>query len=428
MAWFKKKEKPLQYELTPAQRAEISTTLKKYGLEGVLMPMIDGPSDPVLTTGYAMDKNSYAFWGPTTATLVNAPKSMFFPISYDAYKVSGMDFEFKSKQLRPAYQEVFQTAAKIYQWTQENNLNEFFLKNANFSAKHFWPFTCHVDLSHMMDTSANNKIGKILLHIHNINSHAMIHWATPGLGFLVREKLDLKPEFYAFGAKFYKLVNKTTGQYTILPTYNTNNVVTEYINERRKKEPDVMLETMHIGMPITKELRIFSIGGDIQGYVPYWTPVAFQGKSVYGLPDGAKFDDVLRKMNTFEKSDLQYLHGETKKIINHPTFSDTDWAIDWVLTRDGKWYMIDMQTAKTSYMDVENMIFAKPESQHIVYDFIESQRQGLVKTLQQLTPVHRAIALLSRHSLNIDKAMQNFGYPNQKKLNQIRKQIGAKTI
>ena len=72
----------------------------------------------------------------------------------------------------------------------------------------------------------------------------------------------------------------------------------------------------------------------------------------------AQYSTVINMFISFTQDELNYLHNETKKIIQHPKFHDTDWAIDWIITRDKIWYMTDMQVAQQSYMDYDNMIFA----------------------------------------------------------------------
>ncbi len=424
----KQKNKSLSLHLTPKQQAEMDELLKTVPAEKLLIDLIDEGTSPKINAHFTNDKNSYAFWGPTTAELVKTPESLYIPLSFDAFKVSALhEYKFQSPACRNAYIELFMAATKILQWTEKQNIHEFFLKNANFSGKHRWPFTSNVNLHHTPDNSNAAKIGKILNHIHNINEYAMLCWATPGLGLLARKKLDLAPQFYAFGSTFYNVTNTKTGEKSLIQMSSARQDRIDYIEQERRAHPELDFERIHIGMPITKEIRIFSIGGAIQGHVPYWTPVAFENQSVYGLRDGKTLDDALRDLATFSDTDIKHLYSETNKIISHPKFSDSDWAIDWVVTRDGTWYMIDMQTAKGSYMDVPNMKFANANSKSIVYNFIDSRLQEMITTKKNMSAIEKTFALLGRRTLDIDKNMQRFGYPTRKELAQIRKEIGVKT-
>ncbi len=423
----RKSDKSLTFDLPPHQRAELDAMLKQHGAEQMLMSLIDCDTSPEINERFANDKNSYAFWGPETSTLVRTPDSLYIPLSFDAFKVSGMqEYEFKSNAARAGYIQLLTATTQILDWTKQNNIHEFFLKNSNFSGKHRWPFTCNVNLNHT-GPSKLDKIGKILNHIHNINEYAMLAWATPGLGLLARRKLDLAPHFYAFGSTFYNVTNTQTGQRSVLHMGNATKDRMDYIEQERRKHPELEFERFHIGMPITKEVRIFSINGTIQGHVPYWTPVAFKNQSVYGLGDGKTLDDALRDLAYFHPIDIDYLYDQTNKIISHPKFHDTDWAIDWVITRDGIWYMIDMQTARSSYMDVANMQFRDANAKSVVYNFINNQMENMVKSRRQMSMWDRLVLRMRGVSANIDEGMARFGYPTQKQLKQIIRQIGGKT-
>ncbi len=424
----RKKDQSLSLNLTPAEQAEMEKLLQTVPADQLLTQIIDEDSSPAINEHFTNDKNSYAFWGPTTAELVKSPESLYIPISYDAFKVSALhEHEFKSPGCRQGYIELFMAATQILQWTAQQGITEFFLKNATFSGKHRWPFTSNVDLKMTRDNSVPTKIGKIINHIHNINEYAVLCWSTPGLGLLARKKLDLEPQFYAFGSTFYNVTNTQTGERSMIHMGSARQDRIDYIDDQRRAHPELEFERIHIGMPITKEIRIFSIDGAIQGYVPYWTPVAFENQSVYGLHDGKTLNDALRDLATFSDADINHLTAETNKIINHPKFSDTDWAIDWVLTRSGEWYMIDMQTAKQSYMDVKNMKFATENARPIVYNFIDARRQEMVKAKRNMSAFDKMISMLAKRPLSVDENMQRFGYPTQKELAHIRKEIGVKT-
>lgn len=392
----------------------------------VINDMISAPMSKETEDYWANNKNSFVFWGPETSKLVNTPQTICIPVNFDAFRYSGL-FETFSK--KPEYYDITKNenilaAAKIDNWARINNLDEIFLKNANFSCKHRWNQTCNIDFKLLPDNSHCYRIAKIMQHMENINSYAMLSHAEPGLAWVARKKLDLDPYFYAFGDIIYHIKNKETGESQSF-IYNGRTEVKSYLMQLQNENPDAELSWSHIGMPITKELRVFSMNSDIVGYVPYWTPVAFKNQSVYGMRDNMPFDEALKNLNTFEKTDLEHVHTETKKIIEHEKFHDTDWAIDWIKTKNGDWYMTDMQTAETSYMDYDNMIFVSPNSERTVQSFMIKQMQHLDSVWRKSSLLDRARLILSSggRQINIDSRLQQFGYPNTARLAQMKKMI-----
>lgn len=415
------------YTLSPAQRHELDELLKTHSPEEIMTSMVDGPINQKIEQKLHADKNSYAFWGPETAKIVRTPETLFLPMSYEAYKISGAsELHFKHPSTQMASMELALLATTIAQWAKELNLNEFFLKNANFSSKHRWPHTCNVDFSHTPNMTTEDKISKIISHMCQINSDAMLCWASPGLGWVARKKLDLEPVFYAFGRKFFHFENPRTGDTQTLST-SASDKSEQMIAQWNYKNPDMQLrKTFHIGMPITREIRIFTFGGDIAGYVPYWTPVAFKNQNVYGLADNISLSDALKRMNTFSRSELDYLHNETKKIIQHPKFNDTDWAIDWIITRDNTWYMTDMQIAQQSHMDYDNMIFASNIGQTRVNLFLKQRLESLQQAQKSLSTLDKMVLKLRGSSADINKTLERFGYPSQQRIIELSKQLEQK--
>lgn len=417
---MKKIKHNFSYTLSPKRRRELDAEIKRIGADQVFTNAVDAMLGNEKTTQYwTQDKNSYAFWGPTSATLVKTPDSVYFPISFDAFCVSGTknEFHLKSHAARNANAELITTATQIADWAQAENLNAFFIKNANFSGKHFWPFTCNIDFTPTPNMTRDDKIAKIYSHICNINSIAMEIGINPGLGILARKKLDLDPFFYAFGTKFYILSDPMTGE---TMTFDTNGEtdIDKCIRDIQNKKPYINIQSYHIGMPITRELRVFSINGMVAGFIPYWSPIAFDNISVYNIKDHMPFTTALRQMNTFSDNELNYVGAQTNRLIQHPKFHDTDWAIDWIVTRDNQWYMTDMQMARDSYMDFNNMKFTSDSAHTETVKFMNSQLERIIRARKNQHPLQKLRNKLSGAESKTDDILATFGYPSA---DQIRK-------
>ena len=76
---------------------------------------------------FANDKNSYAFWGPTTAQLVKTPETLWIPTSFDAFKATGLReiYTLYNDDTKKAIDESVDAAIAIEKWAYENKLNEF---------------------------------------------------------------------------------------------------------------------------------------------------------------------------------------------------------------------------------------------------------------------------------------------------------------
>ncbi len=378
------------------------------------------PSSPELQEHYAKNKNSYAYWGPETAQLVKTPDSFYVPISLDAYKTSCFVKDCNPDQLNQNnLSELFYAAKLISKWSTDKNLDEIFLKNSTFSGKHRWAFTCNVDFK---INPNENRYFTIFNHMVNINDWSALVRSGYALGFLARKKLDLEPQFYAFGSKFYKITNTATGDYQIAET-GANAQKSNAIKNAVDSDPELQLETIHIGMPITKEVRIFTINGRVNSFIPYWTPVAFENQEIYGIKNNMPFEYALEQTNTIHPSDMEHLKTETNKIISHPKFNDTNWAIDWVITRDGQWYMIDMQVAENSYMDYKNAKWAHDAAQSEAINLINKELELLKRIKKETTVRDRILAAFLGVDMNIDKKLQRCGYPTQKELININKRL-----
>lgn len=105
------------------------------------------------------------------------------------------------------------------------------------------------------------------------------------------------------------------------------------------------LETAFVsfhGLPINKERRYFFKDGLVVCHHPYWIPYALEGQN--NLPENWRA--LLDELNNESKEEIEYLTLETQKVAAH---FEGAWSLDWALTKEGKWYAIDMAIAKESF-------------------------------------------------------------------------------
>ncbi len=377
---------------------------------------LDAPANPVLNEYYEKDKSRFGFWGLDAAKLVKTPETLYIPGSFDAYKFTalGNEFKFKSDAYKKSIEETVSAATKIVNWTNDLNLNELFLKNSVYSAKHRWPFTCNINFEDI--NTDRDKIFKVITHMHNINSDAALVKAGAGMGWVARKKLDLDPLFYAFGSKFYQIGNKKTGA-TQTIEHSGKALFEEILKTTIEHDSNLeLIKSYHIGMPITKEIRIFTIDGAVQAFIPYWIEAAFKGQSVYGMKPGKDFKTAFKEINTFDKSDLDYLRSQTEILAQYPKFRDSNWAIDWVTTRDGEWYMTDMQIAESSYLSYKDAIFATKDSEKEIYNLMNNCLQKMKAQKAAMSKLEHVMFAMMGCKMTIAGQLERSGYPTQREL------------
>ena len=94
-------------------------------------------------------------------------------------------------------------------------------------------------------------------------------------------------------------------------------------------------------IPITKEMRFFIRDGKIECMHPYWPE-----ESIKGFTEDKDWKKKLKTMNIISDDDLNHLKKLTLKVAR--VFKGY-WSIDWLKSKSGKWYAIDMATGKDSY-------------------------------------------------------------------------------
>ena len=164
-----------------------------------------------------------------------------------------------------------------------------FIRTGMMSNKHDWKNSCYLE-----------KEEDLLKHVSNIVETSII--ANIG-GFpfdysfwVIREMLDTEPIFYSFSGE----------------------------------------------MPITKEFRFFIKDGDIKCHHPYWPEEAFATM-------GRKID----KEEKIKLESIQKLDDEDKEVFQMAKYIaeyfKEYWSVDFLKTKDGTWYCIDMGVGDRSY-------------------------------------------------------------------------------
>jgi len=99
------------------------------------------------------------------------------------------------------------------------------------------------------------------------------------------------------------------------------------------------------GLPIAPERRYFVRDGDVVCHHPYWPEDAILfWQSTKPEPKG--WQVKLAEMNSESEEEIILLSGYAEQIVQ--VLGDK-WSIDFMLGRDGIWYMIDMALAEQSF-------------------------------------------------------------------------------
>ena len=164
-----------------------------------------------------------------------------------------------------------------------------FIRTGQTSHKHQWNQTCYVDQK-----------STLMKNVQAIAEYSIMSSIDPKKAFpfniwAVRKMIPTSPIFSAFGGK----------------------------------------------MPITKEMRFFIRDGKIECMHAYWPKEAIKG-----FTKDKDWKKKLKTMDTLSNDDIVSLKKSTLKVAR--VFKGY-WSIDWLKSKSGKWYAIDMATGKDSY-------------------------------------------------------------------------------
>ena len=94
------------------------------------------------------------------------------------------------------------------------------------------------------------------------------------------------------------------------------------------------------GLPISPERRYFVRDGDVVCHHPYWIEDAIQNAN------HCDWRFLLSVLNNEAATEVPLLTGYAEQVARE---LGGDWSIDFMLGRDGTWYLIDIATAMQSW-------------------------------------------------------------------------------
>lgn len=260
------------------------------------------------------ETNPTAFhnWFPTVEEQgILAPKSISvdFPLSLIGFIDDG-DREGFNKAVQPVV-DAIRKAGDELGWP-------LFIKNSLFSAKHDWDDTCYFKEG-MSDAHMAHQLG----HLY-FNWEMITFGQNPAKELIVREFIETNTQFIAFDGH----------------------------------------------MPITREFRLFTDdAGQTVGYQAYWPELAFHKRDGSLHVDEAKYPNWREMLNDIAQIDddtlshLSLIASQVTQALNDKFGRQTGMSVDFLHGRDGRWYLIDMATAVSSYKDkVGYKTFGEPIS------------------------------------------------------------------
>ena len=163
-----------------------------------------------------------------------------------------------------------------------------FVRSSYSSNKHDWKDTCLIQ-----------RDSDLVSHLYEIAYYDAFasRFATI---FAVRELIDTKAHFYAFDGK----------------------------------------------IPITKERRYFVNDGEVVCHHPYWPEESIMDPRDIKNNCVSDWKEKLEDMNFESKDEVGYLSELSKKVSKN---FEGFWSVDWLNSKDGTWYCIDMALGNMSY-------------------------------------------------------------------------------
>lgn len=164
-----------------------------------------------------------------------------------------------------------------------------FMKTDLIAGKHDWDDTCFVEKAEYLDGNILNLVSE--LEITDMEA------GSPFNALIFREYIELDSKFRAF-----------------------------------------------MGMPVARERRYFINEGQILCHHPYWIESAI--RFWRNTKEPRNWKDLLKDINTESKAEIDMLTQYAQMVAD--VFAD-DWAVDFAHSKDGVWYLIDMQRSQISW-------------------------------------------------------------------------------
>ncbi len=101
------------------------------------------------------------------------------------------------------------------------------------------------------------------------------------------------------------------------------------------------------GMPVARERRYFVDAGEVACYHPYWQdPTNIASGFPYGEEEPDRWREQLAALNVEPAAEVELLSAYARKVAQALPGA---WSVDFALSEDGKWYLIDMAVAEDSW-------------------------------------------------------------------------------
>lgn len=230
----------------------------------------------------ALSPNAFNYWfGAVEACKVLSPATISFDLAPEL-QVEILDMhdlsDTSKKNLEDLVSQI-QFMGKRYGFP-------LFIKTSFTSGKHDWSESC------CLPNGDEKTVLKHLAELVNFQAMCVGELLSPSL--VIRQMIDTDPAFHAFQ-----------------------------------------------GMPITEEYRLFTKGGKVEGYQPYWPEHSIEN------PDCEDWQAKLKAIKTPNQADLKYMTDAAEKIA--AMLGDHDWSVDFLRSSDGQLWLIDMAVASQSY-------------------------------------------------------------------------------
>jgi len=225
-------------------------------------------------------KNCISHWYPKIEDLVKTPETLIINTDFGLYEMYSLIED------NPTEEQIEKFDKLLCGLRVGCNLLGYpaFIKTGDNSGKHSWKDTCFIE----------NRDTDLKDHILNlVNDSGLKDLCTDV--WCVREFIDTKPAFYAFG-----------------------------------------------GTPITRERRFFINNGIVLTDIPYWPENAIEGHS----PSEVDWKDRLAELSKLKPIDELHLYAETQKVAD---VFEGFWSVDWLETAEGGWCLIDMALGNMSW-------------------------------------------------------------------------------
>lgn len=241
------------------------------------------------------DRNCISYWYPKVHRVVPTPKTAIITVEPEWREpfLSGLCGIADGGDLCGRDVRALEAVASLVAKAAEEFGYPCFLRSGHTSGKHDWQDTCYLQ--------REEAIRQHLYRIWEYGEVASII-GLPVNVWAVREMLKVLPGFWAFAGR----------------------------------------------MPIGMERRYFVRDGKVEWHQPYWPPEALEDSAhpIVGAAPGENWRERLDAMNKEEAHEITELRGMTEKVgAAVPGY----WSVDWLLTVDRGWVMIDMALGDQSF-------------------------------------------------------------------------------